>query len=60
MRAPATVRLLFIAFGVGIAAAPGSRTEFYLPEIDRLVVAIRASGKGPASVWVLGLAAHGP
>jgi len=31
----------------------GSRTGLYIPEIDRLLVAIRASGKGPASVWIL-------
>lgn len=32
---------------------PGSRTGLYLPEIDRLVVAIRASRAEPAAIWVL-------
>jgi hypothetical protein len=31
----------------------GSRTGLYLPDVDRLVVAIRASGAEPAAVWVL-------
>jgi len=31
----------------------GSRTGLYLPEVDRLVVAIRASHVEPAAVWVL-------
>ena len=36
-----------------LATRRGSRTGLYLPEIDRLVVAIRGSGTDPASVWVL-------
>jgi YVTN family beta-propeller protein len=36
-----------------VEIAPGSRTGLYLPDIDRLVVAIRASNKVPAAVWVL-------
>ena len=31
---------------------PGARTSFFLPESDRLFVAVRASGKEPAAVWV--------
>lgn len=31
----------------------GSRTGLYLPDVDRLVIAIRASGKEPAAIWVL-------
>jgi YVTN family beta-propeller protein len=31
----------------------GSRTGLYVQELDRLLVAIRASGKGPAAVWML-------
>jgi DNA-binding beta-propeller fold protein YncE len=31
----------------------GSRTGLYLPQIDRLVVAIRASRTEPAAVWIL-------
>jgi protein-tyrosine-phosphatase len=36
-----------------VEIAPGSRTGLYLPEIVRLVVAIRASNTEPAAVWVL-------
>ena len=32
---------------------PGSRTGLYLPDIDRLAVAVRASGKEQAAVWLL-------
>jgi YVTN family beta-propeller protein len=39
---------------------PGSRTGLYLPEIDRLVVAIRASRTDPAAIWVLRPAASVP
>ncbi|HEU4616717.1 MAG TPA: hypothetical protein VFV10_01690 [Gammaproteobacteria bacterium] len=33
--------------------SPGSRTGLYVPEIDRLLVAIRATDDEPAAVWVL-------
>ena len=36
-----------------IATLPGARTGLFIPEIDRLVVAARARGSEPASVWVL-------
>ena len=36
-----------------LAISPGSRTGLYLPQIDRLVVAIRGSGQGAAAVWIL-------
>jgi len=36
-----------------IATLPGARTGLFVPEIDRLVVAARAKGSEPASVWVL-------
>ena len=31
----------------------GSRTGLLLPELDRLVVAVRATNKRPASIWIL-------
>lgn len=31
----------------------GSRTGLYIPALDRLLVAIRASGQEPAAVWIL-------
>lgn len=31
----------------------GSRTGLFIAELDRLLVAIRASGKEPAAVWIL-------
>ena len=31
----------------------GSRTGLYIPELDRLLVAVRASGKQSAAIWVL-------
>ena len=36
-----------------VATANGSRTGLYLPEIDRLVVAIRATRNEPAAIWML-------
>lgn len=36
-----------------IRTSPGSRTGLFIPELDRLVVAIRAAGSEPAAVWVL-------
>jgi hypothetical protein len=36
-----------------IATLPGARTRLFIPEIDRLVVAARASGSEPAALWVL-------
>jgi DNA-binding beta-propeller fold protein YncE len=35
-----------------IATAPGARTSLFVPEIDRLLLAVRAAGTTPASVWV--------
>jgi hypothetical protein len=31
----------------------GSRTGLYVPELDRLIIAIRARGNEPAAVWIL-------
>ena len=36
-----------------VETGAGSRTGLYLPDIDRLVVAIRASSTYPAAIWVL-------
>lgn len=35
-----------------IPTVSGARTSFFIPELDRLFVAVRASGKEPAAVWV--------
>jgi DNA-binding beta-propeller fold protein YncE len=35
-----------------VATAIGARTALFVPELDRLYVAVRASGAGPAAVWV--------
>ncbi|MGH7034081.1 MAG: YncE family protein [Stellaceae bacterium] len=34
------------------ATAPGARTSLWVPERDRLYVAVRASGAEPAAIWV--------
>jgi len=36
-----------------VATAPGARTGRYVPELDRLYVAVRASEGVPAAIWVL-------
>lgn len=36
-----------------LATSPGSRTGLLIPDRDRLVVAIRASARGGAAVWLL-------
>jgi DNA-binding beta-propeller fold protein YncE len=35
-----------------IGTAPGARTGMFVPELDRLFVAVRAAGKEPAALWV--------
>jgi DNA-binding beta-propeller fold protein YncE len=35
-----------------IGTAPGARTALFVPEIDRLFVAVRAAGQEPAAIWV--------
>jgi DNA-binding beta-propeller fold protein YncE len=35
-----------------ISTVAGARTALFIPELDRLVVAARASGSAPASLWV--------
>ena len=34
-----------------IGTAPGARTGLFVPELDRLFVAVRAAGKEPAAIW---------
>lgn len=36
-----------------LKTSSGSRTGLFVPELDRLLVAIRASGGEPAAVWIL-------
>jgi hypothetical protein len=35
-----------------IATVPGARTSLWVPELDRLYLAVRASGREPAAIWV--------
>ncbi len=35
-----------------IRTVTGARTSLFVPEIDRLLLAVRASGGGPAEIWV--------
>jgi len=35
-----------------IPTATGARTSLFAPELDRLLVAVRASAAGPAAIWV--------
>jgi len=35
-----------------VGTAPGARTGLFVPELDRLFVAVRAAGKEPAAIWV--------
>ena len=35
-----------------IATAPGARTSLFVPELDRLFVAVRARASDPAAIWV--------
>jgi YVTN family beta-propeller protein len=35
-----------------IGTAPGARTSLFVPELDRLFVAVRAAGPEPAAIWV--------
>jgi DNA-binding beta-propeller fold protein YncE len=35
-----------------IATVSGARTSLFVPEMDRLMLAVRASDAGPAAVWV--------
>src|SRR3954454_4918166 len=35
-----------------VPTAPGARTGMFVPELDRLFVAVRAAGPEPAAIWV--------
>ena len=35
-----------------IPTAPGARTSFFAPELDRLIVAARATSAEPATIWI--------
>jgi hypothetical protein len=35
-----------------IPTVSGARTSFFVPEMDRLLVAIRASSREPAAIWI--------
>jgi hypothetical protein len=35
-----------------IRTVSGARTALFVPEIDRLLLAVRASGREPAAIWV--------
>jgi hypothetical protein len=37
---------------VRIATRPGARTSLFIPPLDRLAVAARASGSEPAELWI--------
>jgi DNA-binding beta-propeller fold protein YncE len=36
----------------GIPTAAGARTSLFVPELDRLMVAVRATSKEPAAIWL--------
>lgn len=35
-----------------IATVPGARTSLFVPELDRLYLAVRATTGAPAAIWV--------
>jgi hypothetical protein len=35
-----------------IPTAAGARTSLFVPELDLLLVAVRAGGAGPAAIWL--------
>ena len=41
-----------ISASVRLPTAPGARTGLFVPELDRLFVAVRAAGPEPAAIWV--------
>ena len=38
--------------GGQIPTVSGARTSLFVPELDRLFVAVRSSGNKPAAIWV--------
>jgi hypothetical protein len=41
-----------------VAAVSGARTSFFIPESDRLVLAVRAQAGAPAAIWVYRVASE--
>jgi hypothetical protein len=37
---------------LAVATVPGARTSLFVPELDRLFVAVRAGSNEPAAIWV--------
>jgi DNA-binding beta-propeller fold protein YncE len=35
-----------------IPTVPGARTSFFVPEVDRFMLAVRAAGREPAAIWL--------
>ncbi|MFL4998565.1 MAG: hypothetical protein ACJ8DF_17830 [Microvirga sp.] len=35
-----------------LSTAPGARTALFVPELDRLFLAVRARDQKPAAIWV--------
>jgi hypothetical protein len=35
-----------------IPTVPGARTAFFAPEIDRIMLAVRAAAREPAAIWL--------
>ncbi len=35
-----------------IPTVPGARTAFFAPEIDRFMLAVRATAREPAAIWL--------
>jgi hypothetical protein len=35
-----------------VPTASGTRTSLFVPEVDRLFVAVRAVGNEPAAIWI--------
>jgi hypothetical protein len=35
-----------------IPTVSGARTSFFAPELDRFILAVRASGREPAALWL--------
>ena len=36
----------------GLPTVPGARTSLFVPDLDRLFVAVRAASNEPAAIWV--------
>jgi len=51
-RGEIAIRAFRAAFELGIATVAGARTSLFVPEMDRLMLAVRASAGEPAAIWV--------